>query len=90
MAQQLHIALQPFPSQRNLKAPLEDLIKQISQQKGSFRDVSENGLEEEIQDARNGDEVAVEFDLEEDDTSDPKADREGLLKTKEQLLKEVS
>jgi mediator of RNA polymerase II transcription subunit 17 len=49
MADSLSLSLQAFPSVDKDKQSLQYLISRINDQKGSFRNVTEQSLEEEIQ-----------------------------------------
>ena len=49
MSDQLSLSLQAFPTVDKDKDSLKYLISRINQQKGSFRNISERSLEEEIE-----------------------------------------
>ncbi|KAG8530158.1 uncharacterized protein KY384_005641 [Bacidia gigantensis] len=70
---------------------LQYLISRINEQKGGFRNVTEESLEEEI---KNGAEEAVEEESEDDeptdDEEDPQSKKEKVQKAKEEMLKQVN
>ena len=90
MAQPLAISLQPLPDRSDQQQPLADVIRQISQQKGSFRSVTEAKLLEEIQDDDDGVAVTASPDTPEEAPEEPKPEPDALLKTKEEILREIS
>ena len=91
MAESLSLSLQAFPTVDKGKKSLEYLIKRINEQKGSFRNVTEASLEEEIQALGNGEADASEEDAFEsvDDVEDLKSKREAITTAREEILKQV-
>ena len=54
MAEDLLLSLQAFPPEDQDKQSLQYLISRINEQKGSFRNVTEQSLEEDIQAVKDG------------------------------------
>ncbi|KAL8902580.1 MAG: hypothetical protein Q9207_004581 [Kuettlingeria erythrocarpa] len=86
MADQLSLSLRAWPSTDKTKESLPYLIARINEQKGSFRNVTEASLEEEIRVAEAGG-AQVTDDAEEG--QDIKAKEEKLIKAREQIIQEV-
>lgn len=91
MAESLSLSLQAFPTVDKGKKSLEYLIERINEQKGSFRNVTEASLEEEIQALHNGEAEASEDDVLEtvEDVEDIKSKREAVTTAREEILKQV-
>ena len=82
-------ALQPDDANRN---SLQYLIERIKDQKGTFLDVTEESLEEEIK--QSGEDEAVEADdvdmgEAEEEVEDDKSRRERILKARAEMLKQI-
>ena len=91
MAESLSLSLQTFPTVNKGKKSLEYLIKRINEQRGSFRNVTETSLEEEIQALHNGEAEARKDDALEsvEDVEDLKSKREAVTTAREEILKQV-
>ena len=91
MAESLALSLQALPIVNKDKKSLEYLIERINEQKGSFRNVTEESLEGEIQISRNGEAETSDDDVLEtvDDVEDLKSKREAITTAREEILKQV-
>lgn len=91
MPDQLSISLQAFPTVDKDKESLKYLIARINQQKGSFRNVTEQSLEEEIQAEEAGqpetDDQHVLETVEE--VEDAKTKQEEVIKAREDMIKQI-
>lgn len=92
MPDQLSISLQAFPTVDKDKESLKYLIARINQQKGSFRNVTEQSLEEEIQAEEAG---KAETDDDQDvldtveEVEDVKTRQEEVTKAREDIIKQI-
>ena len=91
MPDQLFLSLQAFPTVDKEKESLTYLISRINQQKGSFRNVTEQSLEEEIRaeeagksDTDNQDVIETVEELE-----DVKTTQEEVSKAREDIIKQI-
>ena len=88
------ISLQPPASTDENQKSLSYLIARINEQKGSFRNVTEESLLEEIEGGP--EDEAIEIDEEDDDEEardefeDAKPKRERFTKARAEMLKQVS
>lgn len=91
MAESLSLSLQALPTVNKDKKSLEYLIERINEQKGSFRNVTEESLEEENQILHNGEAETSENDVLEavEDVEDLKSKREAITTAREEILKQV-
>ena len=91
MTESLSLSLQALPTVNKDKKSLEYLIERINEQKGSFRNVTEESLEEEIQTSHNGEAETSDDDVLEtvDDVEDLKSKREAITTAREEILKQV-
>ena len=91
MAESLSLSLQALPTVNKGKKSLEYLIERINEQKGSFRNVTEEGLKEEIQILHNGEAETSEDEVFEtvEDVEDLKSKREAITTAREEILKQV-
>ncbi|KAL8865416.1 MAG: hypothetical protein Q9198_009333 [Flavoplaca austrocitrina] len=90
MADQLAIALRAWPSDDKTTESLPYLIARINDQRGSFRNITEASLEEEIRLAERGEEIDLLVD--EDgvpDSQDNEAKGEELAIAREEMIKRV-
>lgn len=91
MPNQLSLCLQAFPTADKDKESLKYLISRINQQKGSFRNVTEQSLEEEIQAQEAGnidtDDQQVVETVEE--VEDVRTKQEELTKAREDMIKQI-
>ena len=91
MPDQLSLCLQAFPALDQDKESLKYLISRINQQKGSFRNVTEQSLEEEIQALEAGradvDDQEVVETVEE--VEHVKTRQEEVTKAREDLIKQI-
>ena len=96
MAGRQPFSLQAWPAVDKDKESLQFLISRINDQKGSFRNVTEESLEEELRDAEvgkaDGDEnIRYRAEEEEDitDAEDPKIKRDSVYKARGEILKHI-
>lgn len=68
---------------------LPDLIKRINHQRGSFRNITEQSLQEEIQANPRG-ETQGEEQTAADDATSTKTPREEILAARDEILKQVA
>ncbi len=91
MSEQLSLSLQAFPTVDKEKESLKYLISRINQQKGSFRNVTEQSLEEEIRAQEAGkidtDEQNIIQTVE--DVEDVKTKQEEVTKAREDIIKQI-
>ena len=91
MSNQLSLSLQAFPTVDKDKDSLNYLISRINQQKGSFRNISEQSLQEEIEaqdagrpDTDNQDPVDTVEEVEH-----VKTKQEEVAKAREDIIKQI-
>lgn len=94
MPDQLSLSLQAFPTVDKDKKSLKYLISRINQQKGSFRNVTEQSLEEEIQAQDAGktdtdDQDVVETVETVEEVEDVKTKQEEVTKAREVIVKQI-
>ena len=91
MPESLSLSLQAFPTVNKGKKSLGYLIERINEQKGSFRNVTEESLEEEIQILYNGEAETSKDEVLEtvEDVEDLKSMRETITTAREEILKQV-
>ena len=91
MPNQLSLCLQAFPTVDKDKESLKYLISRINQQKGSFRNVTEQSLEEEIeaQEADNIDTDDQHVVETVEEVEDVKTKQEELTKAREDMIKQI-
>lgn len=93
MPDQLSISLQAFPTVDKEKDSLKYLISRINQQKGSFRNVSEQSLEEEIDAQKNGKTNTDDLDEQDADivqeAEDAKTKQEEVAQAREDMIKQI-
>ena len=93
MPDQLSISLQAFPTVDKEKDSLKYLISRINQQKGSFRNVSEQSLEEEIDARKNGKTNTDDIDDQDGDivqeAEDVKTKQEEVAQAREDMIKQI-
>lgn len=93
MPDQLSLSLQAFPTVDKEKDSLKYLISRINQQRGSFRNVSEQSLEEEIQAQKNGktntDDLAEQDAEIVEDVEDVKTKQEEVAQAREDMIKQI-
>ena len=90
MTESIPLSLQAFPKENNDKQSISYLIQRINDQKGSFRSITEESLEAEIQaGGPNGidREDAIVEPTEEGE--DGKQKEEDLSKAREEILKQI-
>ncbi len=92
MADQLSLSLQAFPVIDKDKESLQYLIARVNEQKGSFRNVTEESLEEEIRNAEEG-----KIDPEDEDVvetievvKDAKTKRDEVYQARGEILKQIA
>ena len=90
MPDQLSFCLQAFPTVDKEKESLKYLISRINQQKGSFRNVSEQSLEEEIRAQEAGKINEDDQDVEPvEEVEDVKTKQEEVTKAREDMIKQI-
>lgn len=91
MPNQLSISLQAFPTVDKEKESIKYLIARINQQKGSFRNVTEQSLEEEIQAEEAGKTETKDQDVLEtvEEVEDVKTKQEEVTKAREDIIKQI-
>ena len=91
MPEQLSLSLRAFPPVEKEKETLKYLISRINQQKGSFRNVTEQSLEEEIeaQDAGKPDEDEQDVIGTVEEVEDVKTKQEVVTKAREDVIKYI-
>lgn len=91
MPDQLSISLQAFPTVDKDKESLKYLIARINQQKGSFRNVTKQSLEEEIQAEEAGQTETDDQDVLEtvEEVEDAKTKQEEVVKAREDIIKQI-
>ena len=90
MTDPLTISLKAWPSDDKTTESLPYLIARINDQRGSFRNITEASLEEEIRLAERGEEIDLSAD--EDailDSQDNEAKGEELATAREEMIKRV-
>ena len=90
MPDQLSLSLQAFPTVDKDKESLKYLISRINQQKGSFRNVTEQSLEEEIQ-AQDAGKPDNDQDVVEkvEEVEDVKTKQEDVTKARDDIIKQI-
>lgn len=92
MANQLSVSLRAWPSDDKTTESLPFLISRINEQRGSFRNITEASLEEEIR-ASDADDSktldGIEIDEEADDENNGKSNGEELTVAREEIIKQV-
>ncbi|KAI4108484.1 MAG: hypothetical protein L6R37_001088 [Teloschistes peruensis] len=92
MANQLSVSLRAWPSDDKTTESLPFLIARINEQRGSFRNITEASLEEEIR-ASDADDSktldGIEMDEEAEDDNDAKSKGEELAVAREEIIKQV-
>ncbi len=91
MSQNLLLSLRSWPSS-DAKDSLPSIISRINEQRGSFRDVTEEGLTEEVRAIEAGEGLAEEQSAGETVEAglDAKSQREQLATARMEILKQVS
>ena len=91
MSEQLSLSLQAFPTVDKDKESLKYLISRINQQKGSFRNVTEQSLEEEILTQETGGSDADDQDVVEtvEEGENVKTKQEEVAKAREDIIKQA-
>ena len=87
------VSLQAVAGAANERKPLSHLIARINEQRGSFRNVTEESLEEELENGQDDEAVETE-DMQDEaedalEVEDEKAKRERLLKARGEMIKSV-
>lgn len=92
MAEPLSLSLRAWPTKNPDFDTLSSLIPRINEQRGAFRYVTEEGLEEEIRASGAGEVHAGphENDGQLSAVQDAKGKREEILATREEILKQVA
>ena len=90
MAEPLSLSLQAFPPPDKEKESLKYLIQRVNAQRGAFRNVTEQSLEEEIRNYENGLEDDEHGEVAETTMKDTDTEREEVAKVREDILKETA
>jgi hypothetical protein len=92
MLSPLSISLRPWPTTETPQSSLPFLISRINEQRGSFRNVSETALEEEIRLAQTSEGVSGEPSKAPgaDGADEVKPRREVISESREEILKQVA
>ena len=91
MSDQLSLSLQAFPIVDKDKDSLKYLISRINQQKGSFRNISEQSLEEEIEAQHAGN---IDPDIQDtletvEEVEQVKTKQEEVAQAREDIIKQI-
>ena len=91
MAEDFLLSLKSWPSS-DTQDSLPFLIARINEQRGSFRDVTEESLAEEIRAVEAGNDITEQSNATEilDAGQDPKSQREDLTAARQEVLKQVA
>lgn len=91
MASPLSISLRAWPSAETPQLSLPFLISRINEQRGSFRNVSESALEEEIRLAQTGEGISGDPSkaVEIHGVEEVKSRRDKVSESREEILKQV-
>ena len=91
MSDQLSLSLQAFPNIDKDKESLKYLISRINQQKGSFRNVTEQSLEEEIRAQEAGKTFPDEQDIVEtnEEAEDVKTKQKEVTQAREHMIRQI-
>ena len=83
--------MQAFPTVNKDEESLQYLIERINKQRGSFRNVTEKSLEEEIQETKHQEDEKSPQDVFEivEDVEDVKSKKEAITTAREEILKQV-
>lgn len=92
MAEPLSLSLRAWPTKDPSLDTLPNLIPRINEQRGAFRNVTEQGLGQEIQALEAGEVHAesLKNDAQLPAVQDAKGKREEILATREEILKQVA
>lgn len=92
MAHPLSLSLQAFPSVDKDKQSLQYLISRINDQRGSFRYVSEQGLEDEIREGGYNEGVDSQEEVVEaiENGGAAKTKSEEVFSAREEILKQIT
>jgi hypothetical protein len=92
MSGSLSISLRAWPSTETPQSSLPFLISRINEQRGSFRNVTESGLEEEIRIAESGEGILEDSShvAAVDGGEELKPRREVVSESREEILKQVA
>jgi hypothetical protein len=84
---QFPISLRAWPSKDDKAVPLSSLIERINNERGSFRDVTEEGLAEELKKDESGPDNSKDDDESEDEDVNEEPDRsKELMKARGEIL----
>lgn len=92
MADSLSISLKAWPTTNENKDTLPSLISRINEQRGSFRNISEDKLEEESQEVQPNELSTEDLDhgLPGEGSQDVKSRKEEISAAREEILKEIA
>ena len=89
MADAIPLSLRALPKVDPNKESLPFLISRINTQRGSFRNFTEESLEEEIRSQENGELELLEEEAPAEDTQDVKSRQEELAGARQEMLTQV-
>ena len=91
MADPLSISLRSWPEDDRVRTSLPYLIARINEQRGSFRNITEASLEEEIRAAEAGEDNGEDAKMEDDgeDDNGPQPEPKDINKARDEILKGV-
>ena len=91
IAEQLSLSLRAWPPRTADTDSLPFLISRINEQRGGFRNVTEQSLEEEIRaiDAGDTNPTGNNVDSQEDGAPDLKSQRDGVVAAREEIIKQI-
>ena len=89
MAHTIPLSLRALPKIDPNKESLPFLISRINNQRGSFRNFTEESLEEEIRSQENGELEVLEEEAPAEDTQDVKSRQEELAEARQEMLIQV-
>ena len=92
MTQPLSLSLQAFPPHDKGKDSLQYLIQRVNAERGSFRNVTEQSLEDEIRNSEvEGDDKYQEDPMEIiNDAGDPNIKKQEVAQAREEILKQTA
>ena len=92
MSETLSLSLQAFPAPDKDKESLQYLIQRVNAQRGSFRNITEQSLEDEIRESEAGG-ASNDHEHATDSQADPghdKIEKEEVAKAREEIMKQTA
>lgn len=92
MAEKVALALRAWPTKEATSESLPSLISRINEQRGGFRNITEQSLEEEIRAQDAGESTVDEASTKpiKHDKKDLKSRREEVIEARDEILKHVA